>query len=107
MKTQIATIRQALRKIVPALLCATVIAGSAASPALADGWGHHHGRGGWRDGGWREHEWRGHDRYYVVPPRYVYAPPPRVVYAPPPRVVYEPAPVYVAPPSLNIVIPIR
>ena len=87
-----------------ALAAGTVLAGVAASPALAD-------EGGWHRGEHHEH-WRWHrdddddgHRYgwrrpaYVYAPRYVYAPP-RYVYAPP-RYVYAPPRVVYGAPSLN------
>ena len=82
-----------IRNLVIALV---VVAGAAASPALADDW---HRGGDWREHGfgwrgpeWREHEWREHGGYgygwapyaYAAPAYgyYGYAPPP-VPYAAP------------------------
>jgi hypothetical protein len=109
--TRTAKLGRSLRGAAMALVLATIAAGVATRPALADddGWhrGHEHGweRHGWERHEWREHEWREHRPYVYASPGYVYEPPPAVVYAPP--VVYAPAyvPAPVAP-SLSFVFPL-
>jgi hypothetical protein len=64
----------------------------------------HHDRGHHR-GWYKHHDEDGPQVYYAPSPVYV-APAAPVYIAPPPPVVYAPAPVY-APPSLNVIVPLR
>ena len=92
-----------MHKVLLAVGVAVILGGAAALPARADDdWRRHEWREHERHEHWR-HEWCEHHPYRCGVPGYVYgyAPPP-VVYAPPP-----PPPVVYAPPSLNVVIPLR
>jgi hypothetical protein len=88
-----------LKKAATALIAGMALSAATIGAAQADGWGHHHGHGGWGGGGWG----RGGAVYvgpgYYAPGYYYAPPPPPVYYAPPPPVYYAPPPppVYYAP----------
>jgi len=105
--------RQSLfSRVAAGCLVAAGFALAAASPALADGrghhghWGHDDDDGGYYYGGPQVVYVQPRPRVYYQPAPVYYAPQPVYVAPPPPPVYYAPQPVY-APPSLNVVIPLR